>query len=1764
MKLERKGPKNNGAMAYQLCEKLNYSELQEACTGFHRMTGLGLHLFDPEGVCILTLGDEPLGPSIHGCLLPGARLPGHLLTPVTLKDPVSSFQLYKNPLGLTEALYQPGDDHQATGYVVVGQFLTEGPSVAQLYENAATLHINPAQLKLTISALPAFDDQQLANTLAMLALLLNRTFQKPITEAQAETEKNGPSTPATVDQIINSAGSLLFEGSADAMFIASTTDGLSFKFLSVNAAYCRITGIDPKSIVDRDLETLTDLAPDVSLQKQITRFREVIRTCQPITYEETNRVPTGSITVEVTLSPITPTTDETRHILGVGRDITHLRTFDNLLKQSEENYYELFESSPEAVLLVDPQTNCILDANRKAIQLTGYNHKELTTKTLSDLRLAAETTEEGGDFGLTNQNRAVATHRSELLTAENTTLPVEVTTQLLSQHERKVNLYVVRNIGQQINYENAIKESEQKFRDLTENAPAIVFRYALFPEPHFEYVSQNCTAIIGYTPEEHYADPLLGQKIIHGDDLLLLEQYMKNPQPKSLTLRWIHKDGTIRWTSQRLHLITDEFGVTTTIEGYAQDITAEHLATEALNASESKFREYIEKAPDGIIICDESGRFIEVNQATHAITGYTESELLRMTAVDLLTPEERHLADEHFTLTRATGSAESTFQIHSKDKSKRAITVSTTFLNNNRFLSFMRDVTREKAMMETLFKSENDYRHLFEQAHDAIMIFRADDEIILEVNQHTCDIYGYPREELIGQSLVDLSVDPETGKKKIAHTLLEKSIENFETRHYRKDGTILILEARASVINYQGEEAILSINRDITARRNTEDLNRLDTELDNQLLKLYDVSMDLSDEELFEKALRIAVKTTDSPSGFLFSFPGNGQAVSLTFEADRNTLTALANQTNHFSKADNELWDACFRNGKPFIRNHTNPNDTPENPAFENHPGHRLMGFPVYCNGQVALVIGVTDKRTDYEPADEERVGAIAHELTKILEKRTILSSLRQREAQYRSLIDQIHVGIIVHDAETRIVLHNEEAARLLKLNAPELEGKLATDPLWHFIDEHGNKVAVEDYPVMKVVGSGKGLKDVVYGIASDHTNAVNWGIVNAFPEKDDHGQLQRIVVSFMDITHRKEAETTLLQLHERMDLATRAAPLGIWDLNLLTSTLVWDDRMFELYDVDPGDFSGTFDDWKNTLHPDDLPHASLAIEKALTGEKEFDVEFRIWHHDRSLHYLRGFAIVVRNGEGTPVRMTGINIDITDQRVAEETLKESNDFNQTLLHTIPFGIDIVDEEGNILFMNENLRQLFPGDPTNRKCWEAYRDDSTQCHECPLRRGIVIGETNVYESYNVMGGRILEINHTGMWFQGKKALLEIFKDITDRKKAEADLVSARNKAEEVSLLRSRLLANLSHEIRTPLNGIMGFSEYLNSEITDENHLDMINSIYESGSRLLDTLTGILDLSAYESKSEPIAMTPVSINLMVENRVAHYQAAAFAKGLPVEFMAAPQNPVTLTREDLVVKIIGHLISNAIKFTKTGKITVITEVAAIDQANYVFVKVTDTGIGIAGEHIGLIFEEFRQVSEGINRAYEGTGLGLHISQRFAQILGGRITVDSQPGVGSTFTLWVPLVDPHPAEAPEILSKPNGREALQRIASVYDNKPRILLVEDDDPSAILAEIILKKRFDLHRVSTGEEAITYVQSTHVDAILMDINLGSGISGILAVEKIHETPGNRHLPVAAVTANALDGHREEYLSRGCSHYLTKPYRRTELLRIIDEMIDGSS
>jgi signal transduction histidine kinase len=270
---------------------------------------------------------------------------------------------------------------------------------------------------------------------------------------------------------------------------------------------------------------------------------------------------------------------------------------------------------------------------------------------------------------------------------------------------------------------------------------------------------------------------------------------------------------------------------------------------------------------------------------------------------------------------------------------------------------------------------------------------------------------------------------------------------------------------------------------------------------------------------------------------------------------------------------------------------------------------------------------------------------------------------------------------------------------------------------------------------------------------------------------------------------------------------------------------------------------------------------------------------------------------------------------------------------------------------------------------------------------------------------------VEVSTVKLDHQDEVTILGIMRDITERKKLFEELVKARDKAEAVNVLKSRLLANLSHEIRTPLNGILGFAELLREEINDQSQRSMADIIYTSGYRLLHTLNAILDLSVIESQFSKTNIRTVNINQLAKEVTVLFKPTSEKKGIPISFSADP-GPISVSADDeLVSKVLNNLINNAIKFTIQGSILVSTTIEENDHGQFGCVHVADTGIGIKPEYQSIIFDEFRQVSEGQTRSYDGSGLGLHISKRFAEMMGGTLSVKSKFEEGSTFTLRLPI---------------------------------------------------------------------------------------------------------------------------------------------------------
>jgi signal transduction histidine kinase/ActR/RegA family two-component response regulator len=393
-------------------------------------------------------------------------------------------------------------------------------------------------------------------------------------------------------------------------------------------------------------------------------------------------------------------------------------------------------------------------------------------------------------------------------------------------------------------------------------------------------------------------------------------------------------------------------------------------------------------------------------------------------------------------------------------------------------------------------------------------------------------------------------------------------------------------------------------------------------------------------------------------------------------------------------------------------------------------------------------------------------------------------------------------------------------------------------------------------------------------------------------------------------------------------------------------------------------------------------------------------------------------------------------------------------------------------------------------------------------------------------------------------------------IEERLRAEKELIQAKLDAEAASQAKTRFLATMSHELRTPMNGVLGFAQLLETTAIDDNQRHYLMRLQQAGQSLLEIINDILDVSKIEAGKLEIVKAPFDVCKLVEDTISAQAPQAERKGLTLSHDIASTVPrYVLGDSARIQQILTNLISNAIKFTRAGTVHLaVTESAAehASEAGTVLFSVTDTGIGIPAKVQERLFRPFVQADSSTTREYGGTGLGLAIAKQLVQLMGGAIGVESEPGRGSRFWFTVPLAVL--SRAPRAV-KAAAREELPPL------RGRILLVEDNQINQQVAEHVLRSfGLDVAVVANGTEAVTACARDAFDAVLMDC-LMPEMDGYEATRHIRQQEATveseaRHLPIIAMTANALVGDRERCLAAGMDDYVPKPFQRQMLHELL--------
>jgi PAS domain S-box-containing protein len=624
--------------------------------------------------------------------------------------------------------------------------------------------------------------------------------------------------------------------------------------------------------------------------------------------------------------------------------------------------------------------------------------------------------------------------------------------------------------------------------------------------------------------------------------------------------------------------------------------------------------------------------------------------------------------------------------------------------------------------------------------------------------------------------------------------------------------------------------------------------------------------------------------------------------------------------------------------------------------------------------------------------------------------------SIAEANQLFRTTLYSIGDAVITTDRHGKIRHMNKVAEELTGYTETESFDK-PLELVFNVVSE--DSLENVENPVVKVLNSGRIINLANHTLLISKSGKKIPIADSGAPIIDSHDQTIGVVLVFRDQTEERRLMANLESRENLVKSIINAAPIGI---GLVRDRILMDvnERVCEMIGYSRDEIIG-----KNCriLYQTEEEYQFVGAEKNRQIQElgVGSVETRwVAKNGNLLQILLSSAPLDVNDPDKGFTFTVV--DITARKLAEARLEQEQTFLRSIIEHIPDQIYVKDRKSRFVICNTPVAKLAgcnqPSDMYGKTDLDFYPISMSQKYFDDEQRLMDTGEAiiNIEEQVvNQNDGKIMWNLTTKVPIYGAggqvTGLIGINRDITDRHELMEQLVVAKEHAEEVAKLKTRLLANLSHEIRTPLNGILGFAELLSDSPGSEMVYKWSDIIYNSGQRLLNTLNGILDLSLLESQQTQVILIPVNLNKIVENVSSLFVPLAYKKGLDLSWKVPDTIIEILGQPGYIEKILNNLIHNAIKFTSSGFVRIDLNILKDQEGTWAAVSVSDSGPGIKEEDRGQIFLEFRQAGSSKSKVHEGTGLGLHISKGLAEFMHGKILLNSKVGEGSEFTLMIPV---------------------------------------------------------------------------------------------------------------------------------------------------------
>jgi PAS domain S-box-containing protein len=644
----------------------------------------------------------------------------------------------------------------------------------------------------------------------------------------------------------------------------------------------------------------------------------------------------------------------------------------------------------------------------------------------------------------------------------------------------------------------------------------------------------------------------------------------------------------------------------------------------------------------------------------------------------------------------------------------------------------------------------------------------------------------------------------------------------------------------------------------------------------------------------------------------------------------------------------------------------------------------------------------------------------------------------------------------------------------------------------------------------------------------------IRWVRDRSFPHLNDKGEVVRVSGIASDITKQKETESQRDRFFSASVDFMTVHKLGETEYRQVNAA--WERTLgYTVEDL-------CHDSFLCYIHPDDIE----STRQVLAGlERGIDVRHyrnRYRHKkDGSWHWLEWQAFAPPPGENL---VYGTARDVTEQVYSEEQLRQKTNELERVFNVFPDQFFHLDQLGVIVeyrgghagtsgpfspaCVGRRFHDILPVEIADRfrLAKDAARHTKKQ-QELEFSLSDVDGE----HSFEV---RVLS--------DDGREIIVVIRDITDRAMADRAQAEAKQAAESASKSKSEFLASMSHELRTPLNAILNISESLGEGVyggVNEKQQRSLQTVAESGRHLLGLINDILDLSKIEAGKLELIATDVPVRALCEGSLRLIKEASLQRRQEVAFEMADGIETIQADERKLKQILVNLLSNASKFTPRGG-RLGLKVAA--KAGLVTFTVWDTGIGISPDDVKKLFQPFVQLDSKLSREYAGTGLGLSLAQRLASLHQGRIDVESAPGLGSNFTVTLPVR----RGKNEVVIPRAKTQVLPRFVASGGPGPRILLVEDIQANRdCIGDYLESKGFQLQFATNGVEALERVGHWTPDIIITDIQM-SGMDGFETIRQLRARPELAGTPIMALTALAMEGDSQRCIAAGATHYMSKP------------------